>query len=297
MRKMILGTDWWTDCDDAVALRMLARAHKRQEIRLLAVCMDACMEDTAASVDGFLRSERVLDIPLGLDHKATDYTGHLTFQMRIAAGNPDGPKNADLPDAVRLYRQILAQQTEPVEILEIGFCQVLADLLDSPPDALSPLSGTELVAQKVSKLWVMAGKWDEDGGLEHNFCLTDRSRDGGARFCSRCPVPVTFLGWEIGIDVISAAHLAKDDPLYLLMCDHGSPNGRHSWDPMLALLALTGDEEAAGYDTVQGTARVDIETGANHFTPSPDGLHRFVRCKFPPAYYADAIDRLVATNA
>ena len=24
-RKMILGTDWWTDCDDAVAVRILAR--------------------------------------------------------------------------------------------------------------------------------------------------------------------------------------------------------------------------------------------------------------------------------
>ena len=24
MRNMILGTDWWTDCDDAVAIRLLS---------------------------------------------------------------------------------------------------------------------------------------------------------------------------------------------------------------------------------------------------------------------------------
>lgn len=31
MRKFILGTDWWTDCDDVVALRILARAHKNKQ--------------------------------------------------------------------------------------------------------------------------------------------------------------------------------------------------------------------------------------------------------------------------
>ena len=28
MKNFILGTDWWTDCDDAVALRLLTRAVK-----------------------------------------------------------------------------------------------------------------------------------------------------------------------------------------------------------------------------------------------------------------------------
>lgn len=27
MRNFILGTDWWTDCDDVVAIRILVRAH------------------------------------------------------------------------------------------------------------------------------------------------------------------------------------------------------------------------------------------------------------------------------
>ena len=35
MRKFILGTDWWTDCDDAVAIRLLAREHVKKEIELL----------------------------------------------------------------------------------------------------------------------------------------------------------------------------------------------------------------------------------------------------------------------
>ena len=34
MRNFILGTDWWTDCDDAVAVRILARAHKAGDISI-----------------------------------------------------------------------------------------------------------------------------------------------------------------------------------------------------------------------------------------------------------------------
>ena len=42
MRRFILGTDWWTDCDDAVALRMLTRAHRAGEIRLLGIALNGC---------------------------------------------------------------------------------------------------------------------------------------------------------------------------------------------------------------------------------------------------------------
>ena len=42
MRRVILGTDWWTDCDDVAALRICARAHKRGLWQLMGVCIDAC---------------------------------------------------------------------------------------------------------------------------------------------------------------------------------------------------------------------------------------------------------------
>ena len=144
--------------------------------------------------------------------------------------------------------------------------------------------------QKVSKLWVMAGRWDVDAGRENNFCRNTRSIDGGERFCRLCPVPVTFLGWEIGTLVITGGKLKPHDPLHQVLCDFGSPEGRKSWDPMLVLMAMIGDEAAAEYDTVQGTAQVDLQTGANHFTEHPNGLHRYVKMKLPPAYYEDLIN-------
>lgn len=294
MRKFILGTDWWSDCDDAVALRLLARAAKQGEISLLGIGINACMPNSVASLKGFLRTEGLSEIPVGLDAAAVDFSGIPSFQSRLAKNYGSDLTNRDAVDAVRLYRRILSKAETPIEILEIGFMQVITAVLQSPADDLSPLTGTELVREKVKKLWVMAGKWDADGEKEHNFCLNDRARTAAEAFCRLCPVPVTFLGWEVGFDVITGNCLPENDPLYQVLSDHGSKNGRSSWDPMLALLAVIGDEEQAGYDTVQGFARVDPTDGANYFTPDPNGPHRYVIKAKENAFYAEAINKRIA---
>ena len=293
MRNFILGTDWWTDCDDAVALRLLARAVVGGEIRLLGVGINACMEHSVASLKGFLKAEGVEGVPVGIDLEAVDFGGRLTYQKRLASVFAPDVTNADAEDAVRLYRRLLAEAAEPVEILEIGYFQVIAAVLKSDSDDISPKSGRELFLEKIKKVWAMAGKWDADGERENNFCRNERSRVAAKVFCELCPVPVTFLGFEVGYGVISGGMLDEGDFLHHVLVDHGSPNGRHSWDPMLALMALVGDEGAAGYDVVEGTASVDPKDGANFFERRADGLHRFVVKRWENAYYEQEIDRRI----
>ncbi|MBR5307882.1 MAG: hypothetical protein IKU43_03860 [Clostridia bacterium] len=294
-KSYILGTDWWTDCDDAVAIRILARAHRENKINLKAVGINACMEHSVPSLDAFLAFDGVTDVPLGIDPEAGDFAGTPKFQIPLAPFAKRYKSNTDAENAVKLYRRILAESTEKVEIIEIGFLNVAADLLLSRADEISDKNGVELVREKVSKFWVMAGKWDEDGGLEHNFCNNDRARKAGETFLKLCPVPATFLGFEVGDSVISGgkAVLPKGDALMNLMETHGSENGRSSWDPMTVLLALTGDEEKAGYDAVTGTATLDVKDGANHFTPCENGMHKYVIKAEPDTFYADAINKLI----
>ena len=293
MRSFILGTDWWTDCDDAVALRILARYVKKEKIRVLGIGINACMEYSAASLTGFLKAEGIDGIPIGIDPEATDFGGNPPYQRRLATDYGGAVTNSDCPDAVQLYRRILATCEEKIEIIEIGYLQVIAALLRSQPDDISPKSGMELVREKVSKIWVMAGKWDADGEKENNFCRNPRSRMAGETFCRLCPVSVTFLGWEVGYGVITGNHLDHSDHLYRALADHGSKDGRHSWDPMLVLMALIGDENEAGYETVSGTASVDAETGANYFSESKNGMHQYVIKKHDDSYYESMINRLI----
>lgn len=293
MRHFILGTDWWTDCDDAVAIRLLARAHKLGQIRLDGIIINACMKYSVRSLDAFLRSHGVDDIPIGIDSDATDYRGNPPYQKRLAELSSKYESNTDAENPVRLYRRILANALEPVEILEIGFLQVVAALIESCADDISPKSGIELISEKVSKFWVMAGKWDEQHGIENNFAQTERARVAASKFCEKCPVPVTFLGFEVGESVITGNTLNDDDILRQVLVDHGSAGGRMSWDPMLALLALIGNESDAGYDTVVGVASVKSDDGSNTFLPVEGGKHKYVIKNRPDGWYKKAINDLI----
>lgn len=292
MRKFILGTDWWTDCDDAVAIRILARAHKLEKIKITGIGINACMECSVTSLEGFLNQEGI-KVPIGIDLAATDFGGNPPYQNNLSKYSSAYSSNLDAEDSVRLYRRILACTNTPIEIIEIGYLQVIANVLESLPDDISEKSGYELVKERVSKIWVMAGKWDEDFGKENNFTRNSRSRTAGHFFCTKCPVPVTFLGWETGFDVITGDNLNKNDILYKVLCDHGSSDGRSSWDPMLVLMALIGDERAAGYDVVCGRASVDGDTGANHFSPDENGLHKYVIKSKENEYYKKLINQMI----
>lgn len=295
MRSFILDTDFFSDCDDAVALRVLTRAVRDGRARLLGVAIDASVPSSVGSVVGFLSAEGLHGIPVGIDRTATGYEGEArcTYQTRLAKDFAPGVTNEDGEDAVTLYRRLLAEADERVEIIGIGFLGALADLLRSMPDETSEKNGVELVREKVEKIWLMGGKWDEDGGIEHNFALNEHTRTSAHSFFELCPVPVTLLGFEVGLGVITGGQLNKSDHLFRVMCDWGAEDGRHSWDPMLLELALTGDEEEAGYAVTRGRASVDPESGRNYFVKDAKGIHKTVRKLREDAYYAKKIDEII----
>lgn len=288
--NIIHGTDWWTDCDDVAALRLLCRAHKAGAIELKCVCADAVMNKTASSIDAFIKNEGI-DVPIGIDNKFCEDDRNCKYQ-HILAEYPHNVENKDCEEAYKLYRRALASVDGKADITEVGFPQNIQYLMESEPDEISPLSGIELVKEKVNKIWLMAGKWDQENGREFNISANPAARMAGHYIVENSPVPVTFLGWEVGNTVITGNLEDENDLLKKAFNTHGSVNGRSSWDPMLVLLAIINDEEAAGYDVVHGTATVDPETGANNFTVG-DGNHAYVVKKFDDSYYADMINELI----
>jgi len=286
-RTVILGTDWWTDCDDAAALRIACRADKAGLWRLSGVICNACMEYSAASLNAFLTSEGYGELPIGLDREATDFGRNPPYQKTLAKNLPHRINtNDDLPDGLALYLCLLEEADEPVEILEIGYPQVLAALCAHP-------EGYRYLSEKVSCLWMMAGNWEKDGvGVENNFARAPRSRKAAAYLLEHCPCPIVFLGWEVGASVISGKPETvpdENDPLRMAFIAHGSRNGRSSWDPMLVLLALAGDAEQAGYTLRRGYASVDSETGENRFRYDENGRHAYVVKIQPDCWYEEKL--------
>lgn len=148
--------------------------------------------------------------------EATDFGGNPPYQKRLSQYAEKYSNNSEAKDAVKLYRTLLSHANEPVELIETGYLQVLTALLQSETDEISPLSGMALVREKVSKLWMMAGKRDQNPGTENNFARNTHSRRAAYILCEVCPIPIIFLGWEVGAPVISGINLEKTDPLYLV---------------------------------------------------------------------------------
>lgn len=296
-RPVILDTDWFTDVDDVMAVRVLANYHIQGVFKLLGVGINSVFTDSVRSLDAFLLYSG-LDLPVAIVRDfVSEAKARPTYQTALAKRHSKFSCNDDAELPVHMYRRLLAASPERVDIISIGFTENLVDLLQSQPDEFSPLDGLTLVREKVSELWIMAGRWDAAEGVEYNLHGRDGSNpritNSAAILCDQWPTPVTFLGFEVGYTVISGADIPADDILKQAMIDHGSANGRCSWDPMTVMLAAAGSPAAAGYREVRGKASCNPVTGANTFAPDEHGPHRYVIKLHPDTYYRDQVNSML----
>ena len=290
--NIIFGTDWWTDCDDVAALDILLKAHKLGKIRLKAIGVNSVMKYSAPSVKAMCEQYGVDDVPIGLDKKANRKGNFCLYQKTLASYCSSGFTNRACPDAYKLYRRVLASSTGKTVIVDVGFPQIIMRLLQSGPDEFSDLDGMELAQSKVSEMILMGGRWDKDPGREYNFCAYRVNREAASFICESSPVPLTFLGFEVGKDIITGG---KTVPglAGIAYAAHLSPGGRPSWDPMTAVYAMTGSDENAGYKKVRGNAAVDPKTGKNSFEARPDGRHAYLVKEKEDGFYKRQIEELL----
>lgn len=300
-KPVIIDTDWWTDVDDAVAMRHAVYMENQGLINILGFCINTNLLKGPGSLDAMLIADgrAVNDISVPLTSHVPDGTPNYQnglFELPHNAGEP-----SEQEDAVSMYRRLLAGSTGKVDIISIGYLNNLSELLDSEADVHSPLSGADLVTAKVDTLWVMGGSWPT--GTENNFDRTAQAIAGANNVCANWPTRIVFSGFEIGVDIITGGNLAAalpDDHLTQALADHGSSAGRMSWDPMKLYFAALGIDDFtvqprhAGYKLVQGTGSVDGGTGANSWVNSPSGPHYYTtRTINIRQYQADLNDCLV----
>ncbi|MBQ7689552.1 MAG: hypothetical protein IJT27_10095 [Clostridia bacterium] len=289
---LIFGTDWWTDCDDVAALHILLKAHRHGLIDLKAIGVNSVMRYSAPSVRAVCEEQGLGGIPIGLDAKAKRKGELCLYQKKLAAVCSPGFTNDDCPEAYTLYRSVLASLQGKAVIVDVGFPQIIMELLESGPDAYSGLTGMQLVEEKVSEVILMGGRWDKKTGREYNFCAYQLNRRAAAYMSENCPVPLTFLGYEVGKDVITGGSAAPGltGAAYTA---HFSPHGRPSWDPMTALYAITGNAAVAGYRKVSGKASVNPKTGTNRFEAFDGGKHAYLVKEKEDRFYKDRIDEIL----
>ncbi len=207
--KIIYDTDFDSDIDDVGALYMLHTLARQDKAEILATILSSTHFWSPFALDAVNTYWGHPDIPIGA-RKDTIHYLESNYNKVIADKFPHTLNHQLVPDAVVLYRKILAESAdESLVIVTVGPLKNIANLLESAGDSISPLSGEELVEQKVREFVIMGGQFPE-GKWEWNFA-------GGMpgvtqNVLSRLKVPITFSGFELGVAIKSGEAFNRIDP-------------------------------------------------------------------------------------
>jgi inosine-uridine nucleoside N-ribohydrolase len=283
--RIIFDTDLGPDYDDVGALAFLHAMADSGKAEILATVASNKNDLVAPSIDVINTYFGRDKIPVGAPKSAgANMTASQHWPDSIVAKYPHRIKStSETPDAVTIYRKILASQSDrTVTIVTVGFLTNLDNLLKSRPDSLSQLNGIELVSKKVKRLVSMAGKFPE--GKEFNIYMDSTS---SMYVFNNWLGEIIFTGFEIGANIKTGLRLinsgirnspVKDVFRISVPLSEEDKYGRMSWDETAALISVYGTE--GFFDTRRGSIIVN-SNGSNSWKDNPEGRHFYVIQKMP----------------
>jgi inosine-uridine nucleoside N-ribohydrolase len=295
---IIFDSDIGPDYDDVGAIAILHALAEQGKANILATIASNQYEGIAGILKIFNTYYGAPDIPIGVPKTEGGVTlrdsQHWTDTL-LANYKGGSVKNADVPDAVQLYRKILAAQPDTsVTIVTVGFLTNLADLLRSAPDQYAPVDGKTLVKQKVHLLVSMAGGFPS--GKEFNI-YSDLAASKYA--LSQWPTTVIFSGVEIGNKIKTGLPLIHNDAIknspvkdvfrIAIPQDPGDRKGRSSWDETTVLVSINGPEP---YFTLHPGRIIISDDGNNRWNDEARGQYYLVP-KAPLDNVAEVINQLM----
>jgi inosine-uridine nucleoside N-ribohydrolase len=283
--KIIFDTDLGPDYDDVGALAFLHAMADSGKAEIMATVASNKHDLVAPSIDVintyFGRPALLIGAPktTGVNMGSSQH-----WADSIVVRYPHKINStSEVADAVDIYRKTLASQPDKsVTIITVGFLTNLSNLLNSPPDNISPLTGKELVNRKVKQLVSMAGKFPE--GKEFNIYMDSTA---SKNVYENWPGEIIFTGFEIGWEIRTGLRLMKSPVLNSPVKDvfrisiplsEEDKYGRMSWDETAVLIGVYGTE--GFFDTVRGRIIINPD-GSNKWENDQKGKHFYVKQKMP----------------
>lgn len=306
--KVIFDTDMYTDFDDTGALACLHALADNGECEILATIANTtnCMSVAMCEVINAYYGRP--DIPVGCTHGKVGKGGmddcHVKLYGATVKKYSKWVKHLnsdDAPDAVEVYRKVLAAQPDKsVVICSVGFLTNLRLLIEQEP---------ELVAKKV-KLWVaMACAYTR--GKEYN---SSTDWESSKIAFEKWPTPIIFTDFQYGMDCFAGRAVAEmkieDSPVadvfrgnmpsrkdiaenaaeYLRGCNGMA--GRAAWDETAVLIAVRGTDKY--FNVHRGTYRMIKPNGFDEWIPDEEnGPHSRVTEKMNKLEVGKVIDELI----
>jgi len=294
---VIFDSDMGPDYDDVGAIAMLHAFADSGYFKILATIASTNYEGVAGVFNVINTYFKRPDIPIGVPHKnGMNIRDFQHWSDSLLANYPHAiKKNADVEDAVQVYRKVLSQQpNNSVTIITVGFFTNLAALLQSLPDKHSRLNGKELVQKKVKQLVSMAGGFPTF--KEYNVKIDSLASQ---YVFTHWPSPVLLSGFEIGVKIKSGLLLILNDKIinspikdvFVISIPKAKSDsdGRMSWDETAVLVAAKG---YAPYYTIQKGTMIVNKDGSNSWS-NKGNKHAYLVEKQPAAVVEAIINVMI----
>jgi inosine-uridine nucleoside N-ribohydrolase len=269
---LIIDSDLFSNADDVAALATAFALQIKGEDQVIAITLNTRTDRPSVAVNTWKCAAAIAQfynsasVPIGADMPDNGaQVGSPDFITPCAAlASPSTPSPAS---AVSVLRQALAGQANgSVVIAEIGYEENLANLLNSPADSISSLTGVQLIAQKVKELVVMGGGYPSYGG-ENNLA---GNPGAAAEVAASWPTKVVWSGIEVG-NALFGGHTVDSaqpltSPVRAAMDAYAGPNPSFSLYDPTAVYHAVRPGDALLTEVGQGQNVVNVGSGANAFT-------------------------------
>ncbi len=293
MPNVIIDTDLGNCTDDALAMQVLFKYRSEGKLNLLAAMSGSKVERAKRLLDCFVHYYKADDLPLGLIEGEGDIFEMIPYFQLVDSVYADGTpwlSSTGIPLTDRLpawkeYRKRLSLAADnSVSIICIGSFINLGKLMNSEADEYSPLSGMELIRQKVRQLDVEAGCFTkirlrfESGYLETEYNIAG-DIPLAKKVLENWPTDLHLLPMEEGMkfpsdhdEVLSDYAWNPQSPMYLIYTHYDEwakgDVGQYWWDPIVVIHTMEPDKY---FDcTTQGVLSVS-DKGVTSFEAKKDG--------------------------
>lgn len=159
----IIDTDFSSDFDDALAIETAMYYQDLGTIDIKGISLECTSIRGAYAMNALLQAHHREYIPVAVDTQNGIVIGSkYHFNMSQFPHKEEYYNNT-----VSFYRKLLANTDTPINIITLGQIITMRRLLESQPDNYSPLTGMELVKEKVNAIYICGCK--ESGAPENNM--------------------------------------------------------------------------------------------------------------------------------
>lgn len=296
--SVILDTDLGNSTDDVLAMQALFYLQQQKLCNVCGVMTSLQVNQARDLADRFLHFYKADDVPLGILPGEEDLFLMIPYFQLADSLHADGQPlfpSTGIPLSQRqpswkLYRKLLADAADhSVVIICIGKYSSLGLLLESHADEYSPLSGMQLVSQKVLRLEAMGGCFtpvpvrnpSEEG--KQQFITVEYNIDSdiplAKKVLEQWPTDLCILPIEEGMkfpsnhdEVLADYAWQPDHPLYQIYSRYDEwaigDVGQYWWDAEVVMHAVLGESRF----NCTGKGMLSIaDNGQTTFTPSASG--------------------------